>query len=83
MSQLNANTLYLCLSQGVPPPQLRPSHTVANVLALLDAAVADLGRCVNREADQEQKKEEVERQKEEKQEKEKKGKKRRFVLEGE
>lgn len=44
VAHLNANALYLCLSQGVPPSLLRPSHTVANVLALLDSTVADLGR---------------------------------------
>ncbi|XP_076042702.1 autophagy related protein 14 [Oratosquilla oratoria] len=44
VAQLNANVVYLCLSQNVPPHFIRPVQTVANVLALLDTQISDLGR---------------------------------------
>ncbi|XP_069186731.1 beclin 1-associated autophagy-related key regulator isoform X4 [Procambarus clarkii] len=44
VTRLNTNVLYLCLSQNVPATLLRPTHTVSNLLALLNTQVADLGR---------------------------------------
>ncbi|XP_066986674.1 beclin 1-associated autophagy-related key regulator isoform X3 [Macrobrachium rosenbergii] len=44
VARLNTNVIYLCFSQNVPVQHLRPTHTTPNLLALLDAQVADLGR---------------------------------------
>ncbi|XP_047116573.1 beclin 1-associated autophagy-related key regulator [Schistocerca piceifrons] len=44
VARLNTNILHLCFSQNVNPELLRPSHTLQNVLHLLNTQVSDLGR---------------------------------------
>lgn len=44
VARLNTNIIYLCLSQNVPAKLLRPTHSMPNLLALLDTQIADLGR---------------------------------------
>ncbi|XP_065216729.1 beclin 1-associated autophagy-related key regulator isoform X2 [Planococcus citri] len=41
---LNANVLYLCLTQNVDPSLLHPSQTIRNLLLLLNPEHSDLGR---------------------------------------
>ncbi|CAG2054163.1 unnamed protein product [Timema podura] len=44
VAKLNANVLHLCFLQNVEPERLRSTHTLHNVLNLLDTTVSDLGR---------------------------------------
>ncbi|GLH05602.1 Uncharacterized protein GBIM_11196 [Gryllus bimaculatus] len=44
VARLNSNVLHLCFSQNVNPNLLHPSHTLQNILHLLDTEVSDLGR---------------------------------------
>lgn len=44
VAYLNANILYLCISQNVNTKLLHPSHTLKNLLTLLDTSISDLGR---------------------------------------
>nr|CAD7202153.1 unnamed protein product [Timema douglasi] len=44
VAKLNANVLHLCFLQNVEPERLHSTHTLHNVLNLLDTTVSDLGR---------------------------------------
>lgn len=44
VTYLNANVLYLCLTQNVDPSLLHPAQTIRNLLLLLDPNHSDLGR---------------------------------------
>lgn len=44
IAKLNGNVIYLCLSQGIDPCQIKPKLTIQNLLLLLLPGHADLGR---------------------------------------